>query len=85
MPIYTWTSQEGTFSEDQKKALAKIVTETHCEATGAPRDFVRVLFRTYPAGSCFLAEAESSTGFPSVPHSGRENPGNEAVEHASAP
>jgi hypothetical protein len=30
MPVYIWTTQEGTFSDDQKKPLAKIVTDTQC-------------------------------------------------------
>jgi phenylpyruvate tautomerase PptA (4-oxalocrotonate tautomerase family) len=60
MPVYTWTAQEGTFSEGQKKALAKAVTDTHCDATGAPRSFVRVIFNTYPAGSGFLGETPAA-------------------------
>jgi phenylpyruvate tautomerase PptA (4-oxalocrotonate tautomerase family) len=63
MPVYTWTAQEGTFSEDQKKALAKIVTETHWRATGAPRNLVRVVFNTYPAGSSFVNETPSAGVF----------------------
>jgi phenylpyruvate tautomerase PptA (4-oxalocrotonate tautomerase family) len=63
MPIYIWTSQEGTFSEERRKALAKAVTDIHVGTTGAPRSFVRILFNTYPEGSGFLAEAPSATVF----------------------
>jgi phenylpyruvate tautomerase PptA (4-oxalocrotonate tautomerase family) len=61
MPIYTWTSQEGTFSADQKKALAKAVTEVHCRLTGAPRRFVRVIFLSYPHGNGFVDDVPSAT------------------------
>jgi phenylpyruvate tautomerase PptA (4-oxalocrotonate tautomerase family) len=58
-----WTSQEGTFSRDQKILLAKAVTDIHCAATGAPRSFVRIIFNTYPEESGFLAETPSATVF----------------------
>jgi phenylpyruvate tautomerase PptA (4-oxalocrotonate tautomerase family) len=63
MPIYVWTSQQGAFSQDQRKSLAKAVADIHCKATGAPRDFVRVIFNTYPEGSGFVAETPSATVF----------------------
>jgi phenylpyruvate tautomerase PptA (4-oxalocrotonate tautomerase family) len=63
MPVYVWTTQEGTFCEEQKKALAKAVTDIHVGATGAPRNFVRIIFNTYPEGSGFLAETPSATVF----------------------
>ena len=63
MPVYAWTSQEGTFSQDQKNSLARAVTDIHCGATGAPRNFVRVIFNTYQEGSGFLAETPSATVF----------------------
>lgn len=63
MPVYAWTTQEGTFSQDQKKSLAKAVTDIHCGATGAPRNFVRIIFNTYPEGNGFLAEMRSATVF----------------------
>ena len=64
MPVYAWTSQEGTFSQaKKKKALASAVTDIHCAATGAPRNFVRIIFNTYPEGNGFLAEMPSATVF----------------------
>ena len=63
MPIYVWSAQEGTFSGDQKRALARAVTDIHVGATGAPRSFVRIIFNTYPEGSGFLAETQSATVF----------------------
>ncbi|WP_426610468.1 tautomerase family protein [Bradyrhizobium sp. McL0616] len=44
MPVYAWTSQQGTFSQAQQKLLAKAVTDIHCGATGAPRNVVRTIF-----------------------------------------
>jgi phenylpyruvate tautomerase PptA (4-oxalocrotonate tautomerase family) len=63
MPVYTWTTQKDTFSEDQQKALAKLVTDTHCSVTGAPRNFVRVIFDTYIDGSSFSGGVRSATVF----------------------
>lgn len=63
MPVYVWTSQQGTFSPEQRRSLAKAVTDIHCAATGAPRSFVRVIFHTYPEGSGFVAETPSATVF----------------------
>ena len=63
MPVYVWTSQQGTFSQDQRTSLAKAVTDIHCSATGAPRNFVRIIFNTYPEGNGFLAETPSATVF----------------------
>jgi phenylpyruvate tautomerase PptA (4-oxalocrotonate tautomerase family) len=63
MPVYVWTSQQGTFSEGQKTLLAKAVTDIHCGATGAPRNFVRIIFNSYPEGNGFVAETPSATVF----------------------
>jgi phenylpyruvate tautomerase PptA (4-oxalocrotonate tautomerase family) len=63
MPVYTWTSQQGTFSQGQQELLAKAVTDIHCSATGAPRNFVRIIFNTYPEGNGFVAETPSATVF----------------------
>lgn len=63
MPVYTWTAPEGTFSEDQKRELAKIVTDVHCDATSTPRSWVRVIFNTYPQRSGFLGETPASVVF----------------------
>jgi phenylpyruvate tautomerase PptA (4-oxalocrotonate tautomerase family) len=63
MPVYVWTSQQGTFSQDQRKSLATAVTDIHCSTTGAPRNFVRVIFNTYPEGNGFVAETPSATVF----------------------
>jgi len=63
MPVYVWTSQQGTFSQYQRKSLAKAVADIHCNATGAPRNFVRTIFNTYPEGCGFLAEKSSATVF----------------------
>jgi phenylpyruvate tautomerase PptA (4-oxalocrotonate tautomerase family) len=63
MPVYIWTTPEGTFCVEQKKALAKAVTDIHVGATGAPRSFVRIIFHTYSEASGFQAETPSATVF----------------------
>ncbi len=43
MPLYMLTSKEH-ISPEHKSELASVVTDTHCSITGAPRDFVHVVF-----------------------------------------
>ena len=46
MPIYQCISPEGLLDESQRKNIAEEITRIHCDATGAPRSFVNVLFMT---------------------------------------
>lgn len=53
MPFYTSTTQEGTLSPEQQQIISEEITRIHCKATGAPRNFVRVIFQTYRPGCGF--------------------------------
>ena len=43
MPVYSLTSKQS-INEEQKHALVNMITDTHCGLTGAPEQFVHVLF-----------------------------------------
>jgi phenylpyruvate tautomerase PptA (4-oxalocrotonate tautomerase family) len=60
VPIYTWSTEEGTLTEAQKVALAKAVTDIHCSATAAPQEFVRVIFSVYPRSSGFVGHTAAA-------------------------
>ena len=61
MPLYTVTTQAGTLSAADKAALAAKLTETHCQISGVPENWVHVVFHDYPAGSGFTAGKPAST------------------------
>ena len=43
MPVYSLTSKEK-INDTRKEALANLFTDVHCGLTGAPEQFVHVLF-----------------------------------------
>jgi phenylpyruvate tautomerase PptA (4-oxalocrotonate tautomerase family) len=53
MPIYQCISPEGLLDESQRENIAEEITRVHCDATGAPRSFVNVLFQDMPNGRVF--------------------------------
>ena len=55
MPLYTIATQAGTLSADNKAALAARLTETHCQVSGVPENWVHVIFHDFPAGDGFTA------------------------------
>ena len=61
MPLYTIATQAGVLSADGKAALAAKVTETHCQFSGVPENWVHVVFHDYPAGSGFTAGKPAAT------------------------
>jgi phenylpyruvate tautomerase PptA (4-oxalocrotonate tautomerase family) len=54
MPTYVVTAPEGRLAPAQKEALARRITDLHCEHTGAPAYFAQVLFTDVKAGNYFL-------------------------------
>ena len=54
MPTYVVTAPSGRLSPEQKSALARSITDLHCQHTGAPAFFAQVLFTDVPAGNYFL-------------------------------
>jgi len=55
MPFYTCYTSQDALSADQKADLAEGITRIHVEHTGAPRNFVRVLFQESAQGDCYTA------------------------------
>ena len=57
MPIYQCISPEGLPDESQRENIAGEITRIHCDATGAPRSFVNVVFQGMPNGRSSPAPA----------------------------
>jgi phenylpyruvate tautomerase PptA (4-oxalocrotonate tautomerase family) len=55
MPLYTAISQEGFLSDKTKTTIAQQITRIHSTIMKVPREFVRVVFLSYPQGSGFAA------------------------------
>ena len=54
MPTYVVTAPEGRLAPGQKEALARRITDLHCQHTGAPAYFAQVLFTDVKPGNYFL-------------------------------
>ncbi len=54
MPTYTVTTANIHLSEEQKAAIAEIITAAHHECTGAPGYFAQVFFKTTDDGDHFI-------------------------------
>jgi phenylpyruvate tautomerase PptA (4-oxalocrotonate tautomerase family) len=61
MPLYTAISPEGFLSDKTKTKIAQEITRIHCNIMKVPRQFVRVVFLSYPQGSGFTAGEEAPT------------------------
>jgi phenylpyruvate tautomerase PptA (4-oxalocrotonate tautomerase family) len=61
MPLYTAISQEGFLSDKTKTKIAQEITRIHCKIMRVPKQFVRVVFHSYPQGSGFTAGEEAPT------------------------
>ena len=60
MPIYQCISPEGVLDESQRENTAGEITRIHCDATGAPRSFVNVVFQDMPNGRVFTGASRST-------------------------
>ena len=61
MPLYTAITQEGFVSENTKTEIAKEITRIHSSVMKVPRNFVRVIFTSYPKGSGFTGGEKAPT------------------------
>jgi phenylpyruvate tautomerase PptA (4-oxalocrotonate tautomerase family) len=61
MPLYTAITQEGAVSNETKRKIAEEITRIHTSVMKVPKNFVRVLFLSYPQGSGFTAGSEAPT------------------------
>ncbi|MGO9033287.1 tautomerase family protein [Mycobacterium sp.] len=60
MPIYQCIIPEGLLDESQRENIAGEITRIHCDANGAPRSFVNVLFHDMQNGTVFAGASRST-------------------------
>ena len=61
MPLYTAITQDGTVSTETKAKIAEEITRIHITVMKVPKNFVRVIFLSYPKGSGFTGGEQAST------------------------
>jgi phenylpyruvate tautomerase PptA (4-oxalocrotonate tautomerase family) len=61
MPLYTVIAQEHALSGEMKLKMAGEITRIHSTVMKVPKNFVRVVFLSYPEGSGYAAGVEAPT------------------------
>jgi phenylpyruvate tautomerase PptA (4-oxalocrotonate tautomerase family) len=61
MPLYTAITQEGAVSSEAKAKIAQEITRIHTTVMKVPKDFVRVVFLSYPEGAGFTGGEQAPT------------------------
>jgi phenylpyruvate tautomerase PptA (4-oxalocrotonate tautomerase family) len=61
MPLYTAITPEGTVSREIEAKIAEEITGIQTGVMKVPRNFVRVVFLSYPKGSGFFGGSEAPT------------------------
>jgi phenylpyruvate tautomerase PptA (4-oxalocrotonate tautomerase family) len=61
MPLYTAITQEGTVPIETMAKIAEEITRIHASVMKVPKNFVRVVFLSYPKGSGFTGGSEAPT------------------------
>ena len=61
MPLYTAIIQEGSVSNETMAKIAEEITRIHTTVMKVPKNFVRVVFLSYPKGSGFTGGSEAPT------------------------
>jgi phenylpyruvate tautomerase PptA (4-oxalocrotonate tautomerase family) len=61
MPFYTAITHEGTLSAETKAKIAEEITRIHSTVMKVPKNYVRVVFLSYPKGSGFTGGEQAST------------------------
>ena len=61
MPLYTAITQEGAISSETKAKMAEEITRIHTSVMKVPKNFVRVVFLSFPKGSGFAGGSEAAT------------------------
>jgi phenylpyruvate tautomerase PptA (4-oxalocrotonate tautomerase family) len=59
MPLYTAIIQEGSVSNETMAKIAEEITRIHTTVMKVPKNFVRVVFLSYPKGSGFAGGSEA--------------------------
>jgi len=61
MPLYTAVIQDGTISTETKAKIAEEITRIHTTVMKVPKNFVRVVFLSYPKGAGFTGGEQAPT------------------------
>jgi phenylpyruvate tautomerase PptA (4-oxalocrotonate tautomerase family) len=61
MPLYTAITEEGTVSDGTKAKIAEEITRIHTTVMKVPKNFVRVVFFSYPKGAGFTGGEQAPT------------------------
>jgi phenylpyruvate tautomerase PptA (4-oxalocrotonate tautomerase family) len=61
MPLYTAITEEDSLSEETKAKIAQEITRIHTGVMRVPKNFVRVVFLSYPRGSGYTGGVRAST------------------------
>ena len=61
MPFYTAIIEEGTISTEIKAKIAAEITRIHTTVMKVPKNYVRVVFLSYPKESGFSGEGQAQT------------------------
>jgi phenylpyruvate tautomerase PptA (4-oxalocrotonate tautomerase family) len=61
MPQYTVITEQDFISDEKKRRIAEEITRIHATVMKVPKNFVRVVFLSYPQGSGFAAGEEAPT------------------------
>jgi phenylpyruvate tautomerase PptA (4-oxalocrotonate tautomerase family) len=61
MPLYTAITQEDAVSNETKVKIAEEITRIHTSVMKVPKNFVRVVFLSYPKGSGFTGGSDAPT------------------------
>lgn len=61
MPLYTAITEQGFVSDETKAKIAGAITRIHTTVMKVPKNFVRVVFLSYPHGSGYAAGEAAPT------------------------
>src|ERR1700735_3453354 len=61
MPLYTAITQQDFVSDETKAKIAEEITRIHTTVMKVPKNFVRVIFLSYPKGSGFTGGEQAPT------------------------
>jgi phenylpyruvate tautomerase PptA (4-oxalocrotonate tautomerase family) len=59
MPLYTAITEQGFVSDETKTKIAEEITRIHTTVMKVPKNFVRVVFLSYPPHSGYAAGEEA--------------------------
>src|ERR1700733_9592355 len=61
MPLYTAITEDGHLSDETKARIAMEITRIHTEVMKVPKNFVHVVFLSYPKGAGYSSGENAPT------------------------